>query len=53
MAAVYAAKTQEGGDTDQRLASIEKLLSKAFNTVSTRQVPRTTGPVDKTKKRVL
>jgi hypothetical protein len=44
---------RNGGDTDKRLASIEKMLSKAFNTVSTRQVPRTTGPVDKTKKRVL
>jgi hypothetical protein len=44
---------RKGGDTDKRLASIEKLLSKAFNTVSTRQVPRTTGPADKTKKRVL
>lgn len=40
------------GNTDQRLASIEKLLSKAFNTVNTRQVPRVTGPAD-TKKRVL
>ncbi|VVO92284.1 hypothetical protein PS870_02382 [Pseudomonas fluorescens] len=44
---------RKGGDTDKRLASIEKLLSKAFNTVSTRHVPRTTGPADKTKKRVL
>ena len=40
------------GNTDQRLASIEKLLIKAFNTVNTRQVPRVTGPAD-TKKRVL
>lgn len=43
---------RKGGDTDKRLASIEQLLSKAFNTVNTRQVPRTTGPAD-TKKRVL
>jgi hypothetical protein len=42
----------KNGDTDKRLANIEKLLSKAFNTVSTRQVPRVTGPAD-TKKRVL
>jgi len=40
------------GNTDKRLASIEKLLNKAFNTVNTRQVPRITGPAD-TKKRVL
>ena len=40
------------GNTDKRLASIEKLLSKAFNTVNTRQVPRVTGPAG-TKKRVL
>ena len=42
----------KNGDTDKRLANIEKLLSKAFNTVNTRQVPRITGPAD-TKKRVL
>jgi hypothetical protein len=42
----------KNGDTDKRLANIENLLSKAFNTVSTRQVPRVTGPAD-TKKRVL
>jgi hypothetical protein len=42
----------KNGDTDKRLDKIEKLLSKAFNTVNTRQVPRITGPAD-TKKRVL
>jgi hypothetical protein len=42
----------KNGDTDKRLANIEKLLSKALNTVNTRQVPRITGPAD-TKKRVL
>jgi hypothetical protein len=41
------------GNTDKRLANIEKLLSKAFNTVNTRQVPRVTGPADKSKARVL
>lgn len=43
----------KNGNTDKRLANIEKLLSKAFNTVNTRQVPRTTGPADKNKARVL
>ena len=41
------------GNTDKRLANIEKLLNKAFNTVSTRQLPRTVGPTDKNKARVL
>lgn len=40
------------GNTDKRLANIEKMLNKAFNTVKTRQVPRTTGPAG-TKPRVL
>jgi hypothetical protein len=40
------------GNTDKRLANIEKMLNKAFNTVKTRQVPRTTGPAG-TKTRVL
>ena len=40
------------GNADKRLANIEKLLSKAFNTVNARQVPRVTGPAG-TKKRVL
>ena len=45
---------RKGGDTDKRLASIEKLLSNAFNTVNTtRKVPRVTGPADKSKARVL
>ncbi|MGB4488689.1 MAG: GPO family capsid scaffolding protein [Pseudomonas veronii] len=41
------------GNADKRLANIEKLLSKAFNTVNPRQVPRVTGPAGKTKARVL
>ncbi|NBF05282.1 capsid scaffolding protein [Pseudomonas sp. Fl5BN2] len=41
------------GNTDKRLANIESLLTKAFSTVKTRQVSRTTGPAGPAKKRVV
>ncbi|QLG95753.1 GPO family capsid scaffolding protein [Pseudomonas yamanorum] len=41
------------GNTNKRLANIESLLTKAFSTVKTRQVPRTTGAAKPATKRVV